>query len=514
VERTVAATLAESDLLALPIEERAGIRLLIVEHDRRIRDGLFTAIRSDGYAAVAVGDGTEAIESLKRAPFDIILADLEMTPVSGLDVLRAARRARREAIVIVITASPSIMSSIEALRAGAWDYLPKPFSATHLQVLLGRAAHAVLQTRAVRELRAEVDRLSRPLDPIALIGTSPAIREAVDLARKVAATDASVFLVGESGTGKELFASFIHEHSRRASQPFVALNCAAMPEPLLESEMFGHQRGAFTGADRDKPGLLESAHGGTLFLDELSEMPTGVQAKLLRVLQDGVVRRVGSEQAHMVVDARFISAMNREPQESVSSGRLRDDLLYRLRVFPIRIPPLRERREDIPLLATHFLANAWIRHRLAGTTMPKLTARSLHFLAMQPWRGNVRELRNVIEHVTVLADAGQDIDPEHIPVAQHARDDAVDGRSAFATDVLREPFHTAKERFVSEFERSYVRRLVDSTGGNLARAARIANVDRTTLYRLIEKHNVGVRRPTGAAMTGQEMEIDTINQSR
>jgi DNA-binding NtrC family response regulator len=488
------AKLADSDLLALPIEERARIRLLIVENDRRIREGLMAAIRSEGYAVFAVDDGAQAVEALKRAPYDIVLTDLEIGPVSGLDVLRSARQARRETIVIVITASPSISSSIEALRAGASDYLPKPFSATHLQVVLGRAAHAVLQTRTVRELREQVERLAGRNDPIALIGTSPAIGGAVDLARKVAPTDASVFLVGESGTGKELFAHFIHEHSRRASQPFVAINCAAMPEPLLESEMFGYRKGAFTGAEREKQGLLESAHGGTLLLDELSEMPIGVQAKLLRVLQDGVIRRVGSEHSDAIVDVRFISAMNQDPQEAVAVGKLRADLLYRLRVFPIRIPPLRERRADIPVLATHFLANAWIRHRTAGTTIPKLTTRSLQFLSAQPWRGNVRELRNVIEHVVVLADAGQDIDPEHIPVAQHARDEEHESSPAFVTDVLRETFHTAKERFVSEFERAYVRRLVDSTGGNLARAARIANVDRTTLYRLLEKHNVGVRR--------------------
>lgn len=493
-ERAVAARLADSDLLALPIEERASVRLLIVEHDRRLREGLLAAIRTEGYAAVSVDSGEQALELLKRAPFDIVLADLDIAPVSGLDVLRAARRARRDAVVIVITASPSIASSIEALRAGAWDYLPKPFSATHLQVLLGRAAHAVLQTRAVRDLRAEVDRLAGHENPIALIGTSTAIREAVELARKVAATDASVFLIGESGTGKELFAHFIHEHSRRASQPFIALNCAAMPEPLLESEMFGHRKGAFTGAEREKTGLLESAHGGTMFLDELSEMPMGVQAKLLRVLQDGVVRRVGSEHTDTVVDVRFISAMNRDPHQALSSGKLREDLLYRLRVFPIRVPPLRNRREDIPLLATHFLANAWIRHRVAGTAMPKLTTKSLQFLRAQPWRGNVRELRNVIEHVAVLVDAGQNIDPEHIPIAQHAGFEAMDVEPSLGSDVLREPFHAAKERFVSEFERLYVRRLVDSTGGNLARAARIADVDRTTLYRLIEKHQIGGRR--------------------
>ena len=494
VERTLTAELPDSDLLAVPAKERASIRLLIVESDRRLREGLAAAVRLDGYAATAVECGSRALEALKRAEFDIILTDLNMAPVSGLDVLRAARHARRDTIVIVITANPSILSSIEALRAGAWDYLPKPFSATHLQVLLGRAAHAVLQTRAVRQLRAEVTRLTTSGDQVALVGTSKTMRDAVELARRVAPTDTSVFLVGESGTGKELFAHFIHGHSRRAGQPFIAINCAALPEPLLESEMFGHRKGAFTGAERDKPGLLESAHRGTMFLDELSEMPPALQAKLLRVLQDGVVRRVGSERPDAVVDVRFISAMNRDPQQAVTAGKLREDLLYRLRVFPIRIPPLRERCEDIPLLATHFLAEAWEQHRMAGTSVPKLTARSLHFLRLQPWRGNVRELRNVIEHVAVLAEAGEEIEPEQIPVAQHAATEPLEFDASFTSDVLREAFHTAKDRLITEFERAYLRRLVRSTGGNLSRAARIANIDRTTLYRLMEKHNIGVSR--------------------
>ena len=494
VERTLTAKSPESDLLALPIEERASIRLLIVENDRRLREGLVAAVRLDGYSAIALDCGSQALEALKRAEFDIVLTDLNIAPVSGLDVLRAARRAKRDTIVIVITANPSVSSSIEALRAGAWDYLPKPFSATHLQVLLGRAAHAVLQTRAVRQLRAEVHRLTAHGEQIALVGTSAPMRQAIELARKVALTETSVFLVGESGTGKELFAHFIHENSRRAGQPFIAVNCAAIPAPLLESEMFGHRRGAFTGAERDKQGLLESAHGGTMFLDELSEMPLELQAKLLRVLQDGVVRRVGSERPDAVVDVRFISAMNRDPQQAVVARTLREDLLYRLRVFPIRIPPLRERSEDIPLLATHFLADAWIRHRVAGTAVPRLTPRSLQLLRAQPWRGNVRELRNVIEHVAVLAEAGQDIEPDQLPVAQHASTDPLELEVLDSTDVLSEAFHTAKDRLITEFERAYLRRLVETTGGNLSRAARIASIDRTTLYRLMEKHSIGVRR--------------------
>lgn len=492
-ERTVAATTPDNDLLALPLEERATLRVLIVEDDRQMREGLLTTVRLEGYNASAVASGGEALKLFAHGAYDIVLADLYMSPVSGIDVLREARRVRRDTIVIILTGNPTITASLSALRAGAWDFLPKPFSATHIQVLLGRAAHAVLQTRAVRALRAEIDRLVVG-DELSLIGTSPAILDALRLARKVATTDAPVLLIGESGTGKELFAHFIHQHSRRTRETFVPVNCAALPEPLLESEMFGHTRGAFTGAERDKRGLLETAHHGTMFLDELSEMPIALQAKLLRVLQDGVVRRVGSTQSDTVVDVRFISAMNRDPHAAVLEGKLREDLLYRLRVFPIRIPPLRERGDDIVLLGKHFLANAWIRHRVAGTTMPKLTPRSLQFLRAQPWRGNVRQLRNVIEHVAVLADAGQEIEPEHIPLAQHSAADPADLKASLSGDVLGEPFRVAKERFISEFERNYLRRLVEKTAGNLSRAARIANIDRTTLYRLIEKHHIGLQR--------------------
>src|SRR3712207_920659 len=287
-----------------------------------------------------------------------------------------------------MTGNPSVTSSIEALRAGAWDYLPKPFSATHLQVLIGRASHAVMMSREAQDLRVQLMKQHGHSDKIALIGISPAFRKAVDLARKVAPTDASVFISGESGTGKEVIAQFIHQNSRRASRALVPINCAALPEPLLESEMFGHRKGSFTGADRDKPGLLEIANGGTLFLDELTEMSHPLQAKLLRVLQDGVVRRVGSEGPDAVVDARFVSATNRDPTDAVAKGILREDLFYRLRVVQVTLPPLRERPDDIPALATNFLAHYWDRHRGGGLPRPQLTSGALDFLRSQPWRGN------------------------------------------------------------------------------------------------------------------------------
>jgi DNA-binding NtrC family response regulator len=448
---------------------------------------------TDGYEVTTADSGSEALEALKRRFFDIVITDLYLTPVSGMEVLRAAQAAKRDTIVIVITGHPSVTTSIEALRAGAWDYLPKPFSAIHLQILVGRAAHVVLQSRQMHELRARLLSTAGHSLEIALLGTSPAFRSAVALARKVAGTDASVLLSGESGTGKELFASFIHHQSRRASKPFVAINCAALPEPLLESEMFGHRKGAFTGADRDKPGLFETAHGGTMLLDEITEMPLALQAKLLRTLQDGVVRRVGSERQDAVVDVRFISATNRDPQQAVKEGALRSDLLYRLRVVPIQLPSLRERREDIPLLATHFLSNFWERHRRPGTTPPKFSRQCIEFLRTRPWRGNVRELQNVVEHISVLAEPGQQITPADVPLAENS-EGLVAITDALTPEILDEDYHTAREKLTDEFERVYLRHLVHRTGGNLARAARIAQVDRTTLYRLVEKHNL-TRRP-------------------
>ncbi len=266
----------------------------------------------------------------------------------------------------------------------------------------------------------------------------------------------------------------------------VAVNCAALPEPLLESEMFGHYEGAFTGAIRDKAGLFETANGGTMFLDELTEMSQRIQAKLLRVIQDGVVRRVGSNKVDAVVDVRFIAATNRDPEEAVEEGELRSDLYYRLRVVPIRVPPLRERREDIAVLATHFLKKYWKRDH-DHEQIPTFTEDAIRELQSYPWPGNVRELQNVVEHTVVLAEPGSEIRPEDIPFVESATLSA--DRPGPHFDATEE-YHVARERVVADFERRYVTDLVNRAGGNMSEAARMAGVDRTTLYRLIEKHNL------------------------
>ncbi|MGE0440780.1 MAG: sigma-54-dependent transcriptional regulator [Gemmatimonadales bacterium] len=481
------------DPLSIPPEIKASIRILLVDDERTLRESCASVLELDGYSVTLSGRGEEALDLVKSRSFDIILVDLYMSQVSGLEILRAALATNKDSIVVVMTGNPSVSTSIEALRAGAWDYLPKPFSATHLQVLVGRASHAVMAGREASQLRQQVAEAQG--DATTLIGISPAFRRAVDLARKVAPTGASVFIDGESGTGKEVIAQFIHRHSRRAKKSIVALNCAALPEPLLESEMFGHRKGAFTGADRDKPGLLETAHGGTLFLDEITEMPMTLQAKLLRVIQDGVVRRVGAETSDEV-DVRFISATNRDPGKAVEAGVLRGDLFYRLRVVPVTLPPLRKRLEDIPLLANHFLNMFWSRHRLAHEKVPHLTDEAITFLRSRPWRGNVRELQNVIEHVVVLAEPGHGITSSDIPLYDDP--EVQEEESSKAVEInSSEPFHAAKDRVVAQFEREYLRQLTTRAGGNMSRAARLAGVDRTTLYRLMDKHQLPRSERTG-----------------
>ncbi|MGH7561608.1 MAG: sigma-54-dependent transcriptional regulator [Gemmatimonadales bacterium] len=466
---------------------KSSIRILLVDDERTLRESCASVLQMDGYHVTLTGRGEEALDLVRNRRFDIVLVDLYMAQVSGLEILRAALAANRDTIVVVMTGNPSVTTSIEALRAGAWDYLPKPFSATHLQVLIGRASHAVMVNREASELRQQVLQQHSHSETMSLIGISPLFRKAVELARKVAPTDASVFISGESGTGKEVIAQFIHQHSRRTKKSLVAINCAALPEPLLESEMFGHRKGAFTGADRDKPGLLETANGATLFLDELTEMPLALQAKLLRVIQDGVVRRVGSETTDAQVDVRFISATNRDPQQAVESGLLRGDLFYRLRVVPITLPPLRKRQEDIPLLANHFLTHYWHRHRQMPDRAPRLSEESIAFLRSRPWRGNVRELQNVIEHTAVLVEPEQVIQPDDIPLYDDNTGGAPVERPVEPVH-SGEPYHVAKERVVAQFERQYLAALVERAAGNMSKAARLAGVDRTTLYRLIDKH--------------------------
>lgn len=476
-------------LIPVAPEARASIRILVIDDELTLRESCASVLKHEGYNITVCGRGEEALGLLKNRAFDIVLIDLYMTGVSGMELLEATRESASRPIPIIMTGNPSVTTSLEALRAGAWDYLPKPFAAPHLQILVGRAAHAVMVARETSEKRDELEQAHGNSDKLTILGTSPGLVDALDLARKVAATDASVFLTGESGTGKDLIAQFIHRHSRRSSRQLVNLNCAALPESLLESEMFGHTKGAFTGAIGDKEGLLEATNGGTLFLDEVTEMAPGVQAKLLRVIQDGVVRRVGSNAVNAVVNVRFISATNRDPLEATDEGDFREDLYYRLRVVPIEIPPLRERSEDIPILARHFLVEFWERHRQGSGPVPQLSDEAVRTLQAKPWRGNVRELQNVIEHAVVLLEPGAEIGPEDLPFLSSS-ERAPRSRLQFTGDLSDQKYHGVRDQLLADFERTYLRSLVSRADGNMSKAARIAGVDRTTLYRLMEKHDL------------------------
>ncbi|HEV8380695.1 MAG TPA: sigma-54 dependent transcriptional regulator [Gemmatimonadales bacterium] len=472
----------------------ANIRVLVVDDEDTLRESCASLLADDGYNVTMTGVAREAQALLRYNVFDVLLLDWYMSEIPGAELLPLALAANPQTRVIAVTGKPTLASSLEAMRIGAFAYLAKPFSAMQLALMVGQAAHATLTAREALQRSQQLEQAGENSDKIRILGLSPAFRGAIARARKVAPTDASVLLSGESGAGKELFAQFIHHHSHRASRPFLALNCAALPEPLLESEMFGHRRGAFTGAIRDKPGLLEAADGGTLMLDELIEMPKPVQAKLLRAIQDGVVRRVGSETADAVVNVRFIAATNREPEKAVVEGALREDLYYRLSVVPIHVPSLRDRTEDVELLATSFLAHYWRKYRGPDIPLPSLGKSAIGALQAHPWPGNVRELQNVIEQAVVFLEPATEVRAEDlpfptIPTAAPEPDEGM-GPNPELGATSDGGYYGARDRLLAKFERQFLTRAIVRAGGNLSKAARQCGIDRTTFYRLMERHGL------------------------
>jgi DNA-binding NtrC family response regulator len=429
-----------------------------VDNDPEMLAMLRRHLEVEGFAVAAATGGREAVSAIEGTRYDVVLTDLIMDEVGGLEVLAAAQRRAPATRVLLMTAFGSLETAIEAMRQGAYDYLTKPFK-------LAEVTHAVrraLDDQRLREenarLRAEVE---RQFGFERVVGVSRAMRTVLEQVRAVADSDASVLLLGESGTGKELVARALHWSSARRAGPFVPVNCAAVPETLLESELFGHEKGAFTGADRKRAGLFTAAHGGTLFLDEVGDLPLATQVKLLRAIQDKAVRPLGGSE-DIQLDLRLVTATNRDLATHVQDGRFREDLYYRLAVIPIRLPALRERPEDVPLLAEHFLRDAAAR---LGKVLTGFTEEAMGWLQEHRWPGNVRELENVVERAAVLA-AGPEVTITNL-----------------RTEFNVAPAPSSLRPTLEELERQYIRRVLDEVRGDKQAAAKILGVSVRTLQR-------------------------------
>ncbi len=452
--------------------ESGAARALIVDDDAASRRLLEVRLRALGCEVAMAADGREALAAVQQEPPALMLLDLEMPRLGGMDLLRSLRKEGMDFPVIVVTAHGSIGTAVEAMKEGAYDFLPKPFDPRHLEIVVRKALER-RQLIEANQLLRETLAAGAP----DILGKSASILRAVELARKTSVTNSTVLLLGESGTGKEVFSHAIHRWSPRRDRPFVIVNCVALSEQLLESELFGHERGAFTGAHQTKKGKFEVAHGGTVFLDEIGDMAPALQAKLLRVLQDHTFERVGGTKP-MRADIRVIAATNRDLDGAVREGRFRQDLFYRLNVVAIQLPPLRDRREDIPALVEHFVG------RYAAETKKTIldvTPEARGLLAAYHWPGNVRELANVIERAVVLC-AGEQIGPEDLalPGAGGAAPDPAGHASP-----LEPPgeFH----RQVKAYKQALLQAALRQAGGNQTKAAELLGLNRTYLVKLLRE---------------------------
>jgi DNA-binding NtrC family response regulator len=449
-------------------------RVLIVDDEEHQRQGLAAMAAAWGFQAQTAADGQEALEKLESFPADAIVTDMMMPRIDGAELLRRLNARADAPPVIVLTAFGGIENAVTTvLDLGAFWFLEKPINAAALRLLLARAT---TQSRLAGEARGLKRQLMAQGMAGDLVGRSKAMREVFSLVEQVAPSRANVLVTGESGVGKEIVARAIHSLSTRAAGPFVAVNCAAIPESLMESELFGHEKGAFTGAVERRAGCFELANGGTLLLDEIGDMPAATQAKLLRVLEDSRVRRLGGR-SEMQVDVRVIAATNRVPEEAVRKGQLREDLYYRLNVFHIQIPPLRQRKEDIPLLADALLPGLNAKH---GCRVTGVDAAALDMLMARDWPGNVRELRNVLERAVILAGEGA-ITPRHLPQPVSAKVEAATGAPADSI-VIR--IGTT----VDEAERALILRTLEHAGNNKTRAAEILGISLKTLHNKLKEY--------------------------
>jgi DNA-binding NtrC family response regulator len=452
-------------------------KVLIVDDEREMLANCARILRRCGYECMTADTSDQGLALVRTAEPDVVLVDLRMPGKSGIDIVKVVKARHPDIEVVLMTAYATIETAVDAIKQGAFDYLPKPFTANQLQAVIQRTLRQKQTAVDVRRVKGEL--AARP-EVGDMVGKSEAMVTLREHIRKIAATEATVLITGESGTGKELVARSLHQFSRRSTLPFVPIDCAALPESLLESELFGHEKGAFTGASLSRPGLFELAHTGTLFLDEVAELPLPLQAKLLRVLEARQLRRLGGRQL-INVDVRLIAATNRDLGKALEAGRFREDLFYRLNVIPIHVPPLRERRGDIPLLAMHFLLNA-----SPGTpSNPRRFApEAMVLLDHYSWPGNVRELKNTVERARALVNQ-EYIQPDDLPApVRHPSGELTDRLTSLHS------FKAAKQEIVTEFEERSLRELMERSRWNIAQAARTSGVHRKTIERKLKRYNL------------------------
>jgi two-component system, NtrC family, response regulator HydG len=448
-------------------------RILVVDDEESHRIMLRAVLKDEGYEVTEATDGAEAVKAVEQQPFDLILLDLRMTTMDGIEALVEVRKISPLVPVLIMTAYASVKTAVEALKAGAFEYLTKPLDTDELKILIEKALefyHLRTENMALKE------RLGDRFDFSKIIGRSPKMKEVFEILALVAPTDATVLILGESGTGKELVANSIHQNSKRASQPFVKVSCAALPETLLESELFGHEKGAFTGAIARREGRFQLAHRGSLFLDEVGEMTPATQTKLLRVLQEKEFEPLGSPRT-LKADVRVIAATNKNLEREVKEGRFREDLFYRLNVVPISLPPLRERKEDIPSLAAHFFAFYREKNK---KELRDLSGKALDLLIRYDWPGNIRELENCIERAVIMA-RGEVIAPADLPPAIQALSTGVkeSGGLALPSGIS-----------LQEVEKTLILKTLEDTGGNRTRAAEILGINRRTLQNKLKEYGI------------------------
>ncbi len=450
--------------------DKSRINILVVDDERGLCAGIQEALRREGYSVDAANDGLAALRLVGERLYNLILTDMKMPEMNGLQFLQAAKERSRDTLFILMTAYGTVESAVEAMKAGAYDYLAKPLDLQRLRTLVLKALEFQAVTAENHELRL---RLQKRSEPSLLLGNSEVMRKVNQLADEVARSEITVLIEGESGTGKELVARSIHLKSPRAERPFISVNCAALPEQLLEAELFGHMKGAFTGAVADKPGRFQLADGGTLFLDEIGDLSPKGQGDLLRVLEDGTFRMVGGTKM-MRVNVRIVAATNKKLQEAAAAGRFREDLLYRLQIVPVVIPPLRERAEDIPLLVESFLEHFAAKHQ---RRRKKMSAAALQLCQRFPWPGNVRQLRNLSERLVITCKAST-IEPADLPDFLREHDQT-------ATSFTLRPGMT-----LAEAEKLLIRQTLNQVTANREAAAKLLGISRRSLQYKLKQYGL------------------------